>query len=96
MAKPTPAQVLTLYRQMLKTSNQFVDFNFRKYALRVVKEDFHTKSTLADPAEITKAYEYGISQYHLLQRQTQISRLYASRQVFLDSPHPELYEGPPV
>ncbi len=51
--------ILSLYRHLLKGSNRFSDYNFREYALRIVKEDFKKYKTLSDSKQIFNMYQRG-------------------------------------
>mmetsp|Transcript_72903 Transcript_72903/g.122183 ORF Transcript_72903/g.122183 Transcript_72903/m.122183 type:complete len:98 (+) Transcript_72903:18-311(+) len=81
VAKP---QVLRLYRVLLKTGRQFVDYNYRQYTLRCVKEDFRQNAACEDPAKVRELYDYGLAQLAMLKRQTAINRMYAEHQVIVD------------
>lgn len=71
--KPT---ILHLYRTLLETGSRFVDYNFRSYTIRKVHDTFKTNKTLDNDKSIIDAYNYGIEQLKLVERQVLINSLY--------------------
>ncbi|GAB9469641.1 Lyr motif-containing protein 4 [Globisporangium polare] len=70
-------QVLRLYKEMLRNASKFEGYNFRKYAERRVKEDFHkNKSLAAGSAEQQQALAHAQEQAGVLYRQVVISKMY--------------------
>eukprot|EP00965_Chrysotila_dentata_P163602 5402313-Pleurochrysis_carterae.AAC.3 len=71
-------QVLSLYRSLLRTSKGFVNYNFREYALRHVRESF-ASARGATGEEAANLYQAGLEQhkvclcathfYHVVSRQ---------------------------
>ncbi|KAG7276383.1 hypothetical protein CRUP_021894 [Coryphaenoides rupestris] len=54
----TRAQVLSLYRMLLRESRQFPAYNYRTYALQRVKDAFRANRSVEDPqVSIGKMYE---------------------------------------
>eukprot|EP00297_Palpitomonas_bilix_P023068 CAMPEP_0113869100 /NCGR_PEP_ID=MMETSP0780_2-20120614/1351_1 /TAXON_ID=652834 /ORGANISM="Palpitomonas bilix" /LENGTH=88 /DNA_ID=CAMNT_0000854245 /DNA_START=40 /DNA_END=306 /DNA_ORIENTATION=+ /assembly_acc=CAM_ASM_000599 len=83
----TSAQVLSLYKQLLRSARLFKDYNFRDYAIRRTKVGFRENAHLSDPAEIRQAYAYGFEQLGVIRRQTLISQLYYSEKNIMEVPH---------
>ncbi len=71
----TSRQSLALYRQLLRASQRFTNYNFREYSLRRVRDDFRSSSQLA-PADARRAYDYGVKELESLRRQVLVSELY--------------------
>ena len=76
MCAVTRTQALGLYRQMLRAGRSFEAYNFREYALRRVREDFHSSRSIADVAQARAAYDFGVQQLELIKRQAAISRMF--------------------
>jgi len=55
-------QVLSLYRSLLRTSKGFVNYNFREYALRHVRESF-ASARGATGEEAANLYQAGLEQH---------------------------------
>eukprot|EP00906_Rhabdomonas_costata_P038415 RCo054193 len=83
-AVPTRAQVLQLYRSLLKAGQRFPDYNFRAYTERIVKEDFRINRGVTDPQKLRELFSYGQSQLQLVLRQTAIQQMYATTRVVVD------------
>mmetsp|Transcript_1957 Transcript_1957/g.2421 ORF Transcript_1957/g.2421 Transcript_1957/m.2421 type:complete len:88 (+) Transcript_1957:28-291(+) len=71
----TPS-ALSLYRQMLRCSQHFKDFNIRMYALRSVKTRFRENQAVHDEQLKERLLEDAVSQLEVIKRQTAISQLY--------------------
>uniref|UniRef100_A0A8D0VMM1 LYR motif containing 4 n=1 Tax=Sus scrofa TaxID=9823 RepID=A0A8D0VMM1_PIG len=52
MAASSRAQVLDLYRAMLRESKHFSAYNYRTYAIRRIRDAFRENKNVGDPAEI--------------------------------------------
>ncbi|XP_077742472.1 LYR motif-containing protein 4 isoform X7 [Canis aureus] len=52
MAASSRAQVLDLYRAMLRESKHFSAYNYRTYAVRRIRDAFRENKNVKDPAEI--------------------------------------------
>ncbi|CAD7673906.1 unnamed protein product [Nyctereutes procyonoides] len=52
MAASSRAQVLDLYRAMLRESKHFGAYNYRTYAVRRIRDAFRENKNVKDPAEI--------------------------------------------
>eukprot|EP00667_Euglena_gracilis_P023807 EG_transcript_27059 len=83
-ASPTRGAVLRLYRSLLKAGEQFADYNFRMYTLRVVKEDFRSNRGVTDPERVAHLYRFGREQLAMVKRQATINQMFATSPVVLD------------
>uniref|UniRef100_A0A8C5W2S5 LYR motif containing 4 n=1 Tax=Microcebus murinus TaxID=30608 RepID=A0A8C5W2S5_MICMU len=52
MAASSRAQVLDLYRAMLRESKHFSAYNYRTYAVRRIRDAFRENKNVRDPVEI--------------------------------------------
>ncbi|GLE03509.1 hypothetical protein PINS_up012411 [Pythium insidiosum] len=69
--------VLRLYKCMLRDASQFESYNYRRYAVRRVQEEFRkNKSLPVGSVEAEKAVEVGHANAGMLHRQVIISKLY--------------------
>ncbi|DBA01570.1 TPA: hypothetical protein N0F65_011541 [Lagenidium giganteum] len=74
---PSKQQVLQLYRNMLRNASKFESYNYRNYALRRVKEEFHKNKDLGvGSAEQQAALAVARDQAGMLFRQATVSRMY--------------------
>ncbi|EEY59093.1 uncharacterized protein PITG_11555 [Phytophthora infestans T30-4] len=71
------SSVLRLYREMLRNAAKFETYNFRAYATRRIKEDFHKNKTLKSGSpELEKTLQLVREQVDVLGRQGIVSKLY--------------------
>ncbi|KAL2346448.1 hypothetical protein Fmac_000448 [Flemingia macrophylla] len=75
-ATPSAAQVLSLFRCLLRVARDFPDYNIREYAKRRTIDAFRENATLSDPSSIYSAFSHGHSQLALLKRQAAVYSLY--------------------
>ncbi|KAL2269479.1 hypothetical protein VTJ83DRAFT_1663 [Remersonia thermophila] len=72
----TAAQVLSLYRQLLRQGQQFAAYNFREYAKRRTRDAFRENKDVEDPRRIQELVQKGLKDLQMLKRQTVISQFY--------------------
>lgn len=71
------SSVLRLYREMLRNAAKLETYNFRAYATRRIKEEFHTNKTLESGSpEQEKMLAFAREQADVLYRQMVVSKLY--------------------
>ncbi|CCE62281.1 hypothetical protein TPHA_0C01250 [Tetrapisispora phaffii CBS 4417] len=73
---PTRIEVLHLYKQLIKNSRLFNDYNFREFFLRRSRESFKANKHLNDSQAIIDCYNRGLEDLSVLKRQSIISQLY--------------------
>lgn len=72
-AAKSSKQAVQLYREFLRASNEFENYNFRSYFVRKTKSAFRNPETLElTPEEVSKAR----AELLVLQRQSKISNMY--------------------
>ncbi|KAK4181765.1 hypothetical protein QBC36DRAFT_285420 [Triangularia setosa] len=79
MAAPRPEQaqkVLSLYKQLLRQSSQFANYNFREYAKRRTRDAFRENKGVGEERKVQELVQEGLNQLRLLKRQTMISQFY--------------------
>lgn len=76
---------LRLYRNMLKASKSFADYNFRTYFYAHTKDSFRGLKGLTDKTAVDTKLAQMHEQLGMLQRQSTISQMYASAQCLMDS-----------
>lgn len=81
----TRATVLSLYRQMLRASQKFDNYNFREYSLRRVREEFHRHKNEQDSAVIEALVKKAKENLEIIERQSLISRLYGKGKSIMDT-----------
>ena len=80
----TPA--LTVYRQLLKNARLMKQYNYREYALRTIRNRFRENANETDSAKISELLAEAQRNNDVLQRQAQISRMYAHDSSILEGP----------
>ncbi|GJP29438.1 hypothetical protein CLOM_g16700 [Closterium sp. NIES-68] len=80
MPPPAPAQVLSLYRTLLREARRFQNYNIRHYAARRIHEGFAENRGMADPVKVEAAYEEGVRSLAVVRRQVVVCNMYAAPQ----------------
>ena len=75
MGAPPRATVLALYREMMRASRTFSNYNFREYALRHVRDDFRANKPLTGD-DALRAYQQGRHQLGVLHRTSAVSAMF--------------------
>ncbi|KAJ1421462.1 Complex 1 LYR protein [Sesbania bispinosa] len=75
VASPSPsaAEILSLFRSLLRVARQFLDYNIREYTKRRTIDAFRQNAALSDPPSIS----HGNSQLQVAKRQAVVYSLYA-------------------
>jgi len=73
-------QILSLYKNMMRESYKFPDFNFRSYAVRRVRDEFKASKTLSDTNDISKQLANARMNFEVIKRQATISHLFDIKQ----------------
>ncbi|KAI3839057.1 hypothetical protein MKX03_028695 [Papaver bracteatum] len=73
------AEILSLFRSLLRTSKNFSDYNIREYSKRRTIDGFHQNKNLSDPSSISSAVSQGKSQLEIAKRQSIVYSLYAPK-----------------
>uniref|UniRef100_A0A673XRM9 LYR motif containing 4 n=1 Tax=Salmo trutta TaxID=8032 RepID=A0A673XRM9_SALTR len=63
------AQVLSLYRKLMKESNKFPSYNYRTYALRRVQDAFRANRSVEDPKMVEQLLNQGRDNLDMIRRQ---------------------------
>ncbi|KAJ9618238.1 hypothetical protein H2203_009154 [Taxawa tesnikishii (nom. ined.)] len=76
MSGSTAFEVRSLYRSLLRQSNQFAAYNFREYAKRRTRDAFRQQSTESDGRRIQELMQHGLKELQVLKRQTVVSQFF--------------------
>ncbi|KAF9626534.1 hypothetical protein IFM89_034468 [Coptis chinensis] len=79
MSTPSRAEILTLFRALLRTAKKFSDYNIREYAKRRTIDGFHENRNLSDPSLVSSAFTDAKSQLEVAKRQAIVYSLYAPK-----------------
>ncbi|XP_058116079.1 LYR motif-containing protein 4 [Anopheles ziemanni] len=69
-------KVLSLYKQMLRASQNFDAYNYRMYALRRIRDAFRDNKALTDSASIENELSNAKKTLEIIKRQTIVGQLY--------------------
>ncbi|XP_053520076.1 LYR motif-containing protein 4 isoform X1 [Artibeus jamaicensis] len=69
MAASSRAQVLDLYRAMLRESKHFSAYNYRTYAIRRIRDAFRENKNVKDPVEIQTLVNKAKRDLEMIRRQ---------------------------
>ena len=65
---------------MLRESGKFVDFNYRSYAIRRIKDGFRNNANEIDKTKIDENIKHAEENLKLIQRQTTVGHLFGLQQ----------------
>ena len=77
------SDVLHLYRNLLRNSKKFCNYNFREYFLRRTKEDFKFHKNESDPSKVQQLLEKARQDLVVIARQATLSQMYAADRPFI-------------
>eukprot|EP00262_Sarcandra_glabra_P010348 TRINITY_DN2555_c0_g1_i1.p2 TRINITY_DN2555_c0_g1~~TRINITY_DN2555_c0_g1_i1.p2 ORF type:complete len:103 (-),score=7.36 TRINITY_DN2555_c0_g1_i1:601-864(-) len=78
-AAPSRAEILSLFRSLLRTARAFSDYNIREYAKRRTTDGFRQNRVLSDPTSVSSLFSDGKAQLEIAKRQSVVYSLYAPR-----------------
>ena len=76
---------LRLYRQMVRASRTYEDYNLRSYTLRRCRDGFRAGAGETDPKAIEALLAQGREQLAVMQRQSIISNMYAGEKSVMET-----------
>ncbi|XP_055964468.1 LYR motif-containing protein 4 [Sorex fumeus] len=84
MAASSRAQVLALYRALLREGRRFGAYSYRTYALRRIRDAFREHKSVRDPREIQSLVDRARRDLGVIQRQVQVGRLYMADRLIIE------------
>ncbi|XP_004479268.1 LYR motif-containing protein 4 isoform X3 [Dasypus novemcinctus] len=85
MAASSRAQVLDLYRAMLRESKHFSAYSYRTYAIRRIRDAFRENKNVKDPVEIQTLVNKAKRDLGIIRRQVYISQLYSTDKLIIEN-----------
>ncbi|XP_053570675.1 LYR motif-containing protein 4 [Bombina bombina] len=85
MAASSRAQVLALYKSMLRESQKFSSYSYRTYAIRRIRDAFKEKKNVDDFHEIQTLIHSGKENLQVIQRQVTVGEMYATHKLIIES-----------
>ena len=76
MTASSSKTVLSLYKTMLRESGKFVDFNYRSYAIRRIKDGFRNSANETDKAKAEQQIKLAKDNLEMIKRQVTIGQLF--------------------
>ncbi|XP_042724847.1 LYR motif-containing protein 4 [Lagopus leucura] len=86
MAASSRAQVLRLYRALLRESQRFSGYNYRTYAIRRIRDSFRENKSIKDSAKIEELVNKAKENLEIIHRQVTIGQMYATQKLVIESP----------
>lgn len=74
---PSRAEVLSLFRSLLRTAAKFTDYNLREYTRRRTVDGFRENRRLSDLSSVASAFADGTNQLEIAKRQAAVYSSYA-------------------
>ncbi|KAM8810776.1 LYR motif-containing protein 4 [Eudromia elegans] len=86
MAASSRAQVLRLYRALLRESQRFSAYNYRMYAIRRIRDAFRENKNIKDTEKIEELVDKAKANLEIIHRQVTIGQLYSAQKLVIESP----------
>ncbi|KAM6298886.1 LYR motif-containing protein 4 [Aegotheles albertisi] len=86
MAASGRAQVLRLYRALLRESQRFGSYNYRTYAIRRIRDAFRENRNIKDSEKIEELVNKAKANLEIVRRQVTIGQLYSTQKLVIESP----------
>lgn len=86
MAAASRAQVLRLYRALLRESQRFGGYNYRTYAIRRIRDAFRENKNITDSEKIEELVNKAKANLEIIHRQVTIGQLYSTQKLVIESP----------
>lgn len=83
-ATPTRQQVLSLYKQFMRNSTRFNNYNFKHYFVRRSRDAFRESKDLTDSTKIANAFQKAREELSVLERQSKISQMYSFEKLVVE------------
>ncbi|XP_063075151.1 LYR motif-containing protein 4 [Engraulis encrasicolus] len=84
MASSSRAQVLSLYRMLLRESTKFPSYNYRTYALRRVKDGFRENIAVDNPKALDVLLNQARESLAVIKRQVAIGQYYTTQKTVVE------------
>ncbi|XP_053103730.1 LYR motif-containing protein 4 isoform X1 [Hemicordylus capensis] len=86
MAAARRAQVLRLYRALLRESQGFTAYGYRTYAIRRIRDAFRENKNIKDSTEIETLVNKANANLDMIHRQVAIGQLYSTQKLVIECP----------
>ncbi|KAF8902594.1 hypothetical protein CPB84DRAFT_1639590, partial [Gymnopilus junonius] len=73
---PSRQAILSLYHNMLRSSQSFSSYNFREYFVQRTKDTFRTMQNESDPDRLRSMYSEAVKESAALKRSSIVNQLY--------------------
>jgi LYR motif-containing protein 4 len=77
--------ILNLYKNLIRESKKFSNFNYRMYALRRVRDAFRENQNLTDQAKVEEVFKYGLKNLDIIKRQVVVNQLFKSNNLVIEN-----------
>ncbi|KAM9775351.1 LYR motif-containing protein 4 [Syngnathus typhle] len=84
MAAPARAQVISLYRMLLRESFKFPSYNYRKYAVRRVRDAFRVNKNVNEPKLVERLMLEGRQSLAMIQRQVAVGAMFQAQKTVVE------------
>ncbi|EAU84000.1 hypothetical protein CC1G_11438 [Coprinopsis cinerea okayama7 len=90
-AAPSKQAILSLYHNMLRSSQSFSSYNFRQYFVKKTKDTFRQMQNETDPDKVRDLYAQAVKDSAVLRRSAIVNQLYGGWKLAVEvqKPHPE-------
>ncbi|KAJ3580575.1 hypothetical protein NHX12_034371 [Muraenolepis orangiensis] len=84
MASSSRAQVIALFRGLIRESKKFPSYNFRNYALRRIKDGFREHRHVDNQKEMDQLLSGARESLALIRRQVSVGQMYSTQKTIVE------------
>ncbi|KAG5518719.1 hypothetical protein PMAC_002688 [Pneumocystis sp. 'macacae'] len=84
MVENLRCKIISLYRALLRSSNQLKNYGFREYAIRRTKDAFRAHKNETNKEKIQELWQKGLRELQVLRRQALINYMYQSELLVIE------------
>ena len=78
-------RILSLYKQLLRESQKFSQYNFREYAMRRVRDGFAQAKNESNMEKIEQSIHFGEENLAIIKRQVILGQLYKDNILIIEA-----------
>jgi len=80
----TRSEVLSLYKELMRTGKQFGSYNFREYAKRRVRDAFKEHKSESDSEKIKQFISKAQENLAIMRRQVSLGQMYQQQKLVIE------------
>ncbi|KAJ8976399.1 hypothetical protein NQ317_003035 [Molorchus minor] len=79
------SQILKLYKTLLRESQKFPSYNYRKYSLRMIHDAFQENKNMTDRVLISAQIQEATRNLDIIKRQVVLGQMYSTEKLIIEN-----------